>query len=219
MTNTHRLDWKIPLALLAISAIPIAAGIARLVGLASNTEFNGDSARFFAAPVPVILHIISASLFSVLGALQFSTGLRQKNPLFHKVSGRIAVQSGVIAALSGLWMTAMYPIPSALQGNLLYGVRVMVGIGMLVSIALAVTAVMHRDIVGHRAWMIRGYAIGQGAGMQVVILLPWMLVIGTPSALQRDVLMSLAWLVNLSIAEWVIYKQLGLNFLFYRVGL
>lgn len=219
MTNAPRLDLRIPLALLAISAMPIAAGIARLVGLASNTEFNGDSARFFAAPVPVILHIISASLFSVLGALQFSTGLRHKNPLFHKVSGRIVLPSGVVAALSGLWMTAMYPIPPGLQGDMLFVVRLLVGTTMVISIALALIAVMRLDITAHRAWMIRGYALGQGAGMQVVVLLPWMLVIGTPSMLQRDVLMSLAWLVNLSIAELVIHKQLRRNFFFYKVGL
>lgn len=219
MTTATRIDWKIPLALLVISAIPIAAGIARLVGLASNTEFNGDSARFFAAPVPVILHIISASIFSVLGALQFSTGLRHRSSQFHKVSGRIVVPSGVIAALSGLWMTTMYPIPPELQGGLLYGVRLLVSAAMVISIILSVIAVMRRDIAKHRAWMIRAYALGQGAGMQVVIFLPWMLLIGTASVLQRDVLMSLAWLVNLSIAEWIINKQPQRNFLFYRIGL
>jgi len=219
MTNATRIDWKIPLALLVISAIPFAAGIARLVGLASNTEINADNARFFAAPVPVILHIVGASLFSVLGALQFSTGLRHRNPQLHKVSGRIVVASGVMTAFSGLWMTVMYPIPPELQGDLLYGVRLLVSTAMLISIVLAVIAVMCRDIAKHRAWMIRGYAMGQGAGMQVVVLLPWMLLIGTPSVLQRDVLMSVAWLVNLFIAEWVIHRQHQENFLFYKVRL
>jgi hypothetical protein len=101
-------------------------------------------------------------------------------------------------------MTTMYPIPPELQGDLLYGVRLLVGTAMAVSIVLAVTAAMRRDTAKHRAWMIRGYALGLGAGMQVVVLLPWMLLIGTPSVLQRDVLMSLAWLINLFIAETVI---------------
>lgn len=216
MKSVIRTDWKIPLALLAVSAIPCAAGIARLAGLASDTAFNGDSERFFASPVTVILHIIGASLFSILGALQFSTGLRQRYPQWHKVSGRVVAASGVVAALSGIWMTVMYPIPAALQGDLLFGVRLLVGTSMLMSIVLAVTAVMHRDIARHRAWMIRGYALGQGAGMQVVVLLPWMLIMGTPSALQRDVLMSLAWLINLSIAEMLIQKRSCEIFRFYR---
>jgi len=216
MKSAIRTDWQVPLALLAVSAIPCAAGIARLAGLASNTAFNGDSERFFASPVTVILHIISAGLFSLLGALQFSTGLRRRYPQWHKASGRVVAASGVVSALSGIWMTVMYPIPAELQGDLLFGVRLLVGTSMLVSIALAVTAVIHRDIARHRAWMIRGYALGLGAGMQVVVLLPSMLIMGTPSALQRDMLMSLAWLINLIIAEMVIQRRSWGTFCFYR---
>jgi hypothetical protein len=40
----------------------------------------------------------------------------------------------------------------------------------------------------------------------VVVLLPWMLVIGKPTVLQRDVLMSTAWLINLVIAEMAIQR-------------
>lgn len=187
-----------------------------MAGLASNTVFNGDSERFISSPVPVILHIIGAGLFSLLGAMQFSPGLRQRYPQWHKVSGRVVAASGVVAALSGIWMTVMYPIPAALQGDLLFGVRLLAGTSMLMSIVLAVTAVMHRDFAGHRAWMIRGYALGQGAGTQVVVLLSWMLIMGTTSALQRDVLMSLAWLINLFVAEMLIQKRTCELFRFYR---
>lgn len=206
MTNAPRIDWKMPLALLLISAIPLAAGIARLSGLVGNPEISAENARFVAAPLPVIVHILGASLFSILGALQFSSALRQRNPQWHRLSGRIVVASGVFTALSGLWMTVMYPIPPELQGGVLYGVRAFVSVAMLFSIYWAVVAVMRYDIGTHRAWMIRAYALGQGAGMQVVVLLPWMLLIGKPSLLQRDVLMSLAWLINLLVAEMVIQR-------------
>jgi uncharacterized membrane protein len=206
MTNATRIEWKVPLILLVVSAIPLAAGIARLVGLAGNPEINTENARFVAAPLPVIVHILSASVFSILGALQFSSGLRQGSPRWHRVSGRIVVASGIFAALTGLWMTVTYPIPSELQGGLLYAVRVFVSVAMLLSIFLAVTAIKGGDIAGHRAWMIRAFALGQGAGMQVVVLLPWMLFIGQPSMLHRDLLMSLAWLVNLLIAEMAIQR-------------
>ena len=165
-------DWKIPLVLLLLSAIPVAAGIGRLLELASNPEIITENARFVAAPLPVILHIIGATLFCALGAFQFSAPLRQRNPQWHKASGRLVVASGVVCAISGLWMTVMYPIPPELQGDLLRGVRVFVGAAMLASIVLAVAAVMRRDIANHQAWMIRAYALGQGAGMQVVVLLP-----------------------------------------------
>jgi uncharacterized membrane protein len=201
MTHATRIDWKVPLALLLLSAIPFAAGVARLVGLAGDPEISTGNARFVAAPLPVIVHILSVSLFSLLGALQFSAGLRQRSPRWHRLGGRLVVASGTGAALSGLWMTIRYPIPAELQGDLLYGVRVLVGLAMLLSLAKAVAAVMAGDIGRHRAWMVRAYALGQGAGMQVVLLLPWMLLIGTPGVWQRDLLMSLAWLINLALAH------------------
>lgn len=206
MKSATRIDWKMPLALLVVSAIPVVAGIARLVGLAGNPEISPENARFVAEPLPVILHIISATLFSVLGALQFSTGLRLRIPQWHRVSGRVAVACGIVAAISGLWMTVVYPIPPELQGSLLYDVRVLVSTGMLLSIVWSVVAISRRQIDAHRAWMIRAYALGQGAGMQVIVLLPWILLIGKPSMFQRDVLMSVAWSINLLIAEMAIKR-------------
>jgi uncharacterized membrane protein len=204
MTHAARIDWKVPLSLLLLSAIPIAAGIARLAGLADDPEISTENARFIAAPLVAFMHILSASLFCILGALQFSSWLRQRSPRWHKVSGRLVAAGGVFAAISGLWMTVTYPIPPELQGGLLYVVRVFVSLAMLTSIFMAVAAVTGGDIASHRAWMIRAYALGQGAGMQVVVLLPWMLAIGKPTVFQRDVLMSLAWLINLLVAELVI---------------
>lgn len=206
MKTATRIDWKVPLVLLFISAIPLAAGITRLMGLTGNPEISTENARFVAAPLSVIVHVLSASLFSILGALQFSSGLRQRCTQWHRVSGRIVVASGIFAALTGLWMTVMYPIPPELQGGLLYAVRVFVSVAMLFSIFLAVAAVKGGDIATHRTWMIRAFALGQGAGMQVVVLLPWMLLIGKPSMLHRDLLMSLAWLINLLVAEMTIQR-------------
>ena len=216
MTNTTRIDWQVSLVLLVISAIPVAAGIARLAGLAGNPEISTENARFVAAPFPVIVHVLSASLFSILGAFQFSSGLRQRNPGWHRVSGRIVVVSAIFAALTGFWMTVTYPIPPELQGGLLYAVRIFVSVAMLLSIFLAVTAVKGGDIATHRAWMIRAFALGQGAGMQVVVLLPWMLLIGKPSMLHRDLLMSLAWLINLLVAEMAIQRWSPRNSNLYR---
>lgn len=214
--HARKRDWLMPVGLLAISFIPVVAGALRVAELAAGTAITPENARFVDAPTPVVLHIIGASLFCLLGAFQFSTGLRWRSPQWHKVSGRVVATSGAGAALSGIWMTLVYPIPTALQGDLLFWVRLLVGIAMLMAIVLAVAAAMNRDIARHRAWMIRGYALGQGAGTQVIVLLPWMLISGPPSAWQRDVLMSLAWLINLTIAEMLIQKPSFGILLFYK---
>ncbi len=208
MITSTKPDWPIPAALLALTAVPFVAGIARLVSLAAGTAITPENARFIAMPLPVVLHIISATLFCILGAFQFAPGFRRRRPGWHRIAGRVLVASGFVVGLSGLWMTQFYPLRlQHLQGDLLYGVRILVGSGMILCIALSLAAIMRRDIARHRAWMIRGYAIGQGAGTQVLVLLPWALIFGTPSDLNRDILMSAAWVINLAVAEWIIRRR------------
>jgi hypothetical protein len=55
--------------------------------------------------------------------------------------------------------------------------------------------------------MIRGYAIGLGAGTQVLTLLAGELIAGPPNELSRALLMGAAWVINLAVAEWIIRKQ------------
>lgn len=78
---------------------------------------------------------------------------------------------------------------------------------MTLALVLAVRAVLQRRMAEHQAWMVRAYALGQGAGTQVLILLPVTLLVGAPTFLLRDVLMALAWGLNVAIAEWLIRRR------------
>lgn len=200
-------DWKIPVWLLVLTFIPVAAGISRLIGLSQGAEINPDNSRFFESPVPVVLHIFSVSFYCIFGAFQFSAGLRKRNMNWHRITGRLLIPAGLISALSGLWMTVFYPIPFQQQGPPLLYFRLFVGVAMIACLILGFTTILKRKTVEHRAWMIRAYAIGQGAGTQVITLLPVMLLIGTPSQFTRDMLMILAWVINMSLAEWIIRRN------------
>lgn len=194
-----------------LSFVPVIAGAVRLSALAGGASGGGvtpDNARFMANPAPVVLHVLSASLFCVLGALQFDAALRQRFPRLHRIAGRVAAPCGIVAALTGLWMTTVYAIPAELQGPLLYGARLVVGLAMALAVTLSIRAVLQRRIVQHKAWMVRAYALGQGAGTQVLILLPVTLVAGAPTFIFRDVLMASAWGLNMVFAEWVIRRRL-----------
>ena len=85
MTTSARADWQIPAALIALTAVPFAAGVARLVSLAVGAEVTPENARFFAVPLPVVVHILSATLFCILGAFQFAPGFRRSRPDWHRV--------------------------------------------------------------------------------------------------------------------------------------
>ena len=143
-----------------------------------------------------------------LGALQFDSALRHRFPRLHRIAGRVAAPCGIVAALTGLWMTAAYAIPAELQGPLLYEVRLVVGLAMALAVIVSVQAVLQRRIAQHKAWKVPAYALGQDAGTQVLILLPVTLMAGAPTFVFRDVLMASGWGLNVVFAEWVIRRRL-----------
>jgi len=212
MSNSPRPSWRQPAALLLLSLVPVAAGAVRLSTLAGNRGVTAENARFITAPGPVAVHIVSATLFCLLGAVQFDPAFRQRYPRLHRGAGRVAAPCGMLAALTGLWMTLAYPIPAALQGDLLYAVRTVVGLAMALAIAVSVRAVLQRRMARHQAWMVRAYALGQGAGTQVLILLPVTLMAGAPTFFFRDVLMASAWGLNAAFAEWLVRRRLPPTF-------
>ena len=193
-------------ALLLLSVIPLAAGAFRLSELVGGAKITPVNARFFASPLPVVLHIVSVGVYAILGPFQFATRFRQHRPGWHRRVGRILVAGGLLVGLSALWMTVFYPRPAG-SGELLYALRLLFGSAMVVSIVLGFGAIRRGDVKRHRAWMMRGYAIGLGAGTQVFTLLVGELVGGPPSELGRAFLMGAAWVINLVVAEWIIRKR------------
>ena len=72
---------------------------------------------------------------------------------------------------------------------------------MIVAMGIAVAAIRSGNVHRHRAWMTRAHALGQGGGMQVVILLPLALIDGESSGGARDLTMAAAWALNVVVAE------------------
>jgi uncharacterized membrane protein YozB (DUF420 family) len=208
MTRTTRTltkaDWKVPALLVVLSLVPTLGGLMRFMSMSGSATVTPDNARFIAAPVPIIIHIIAATLYSLLGAFQFSAGFRRRWPGFHRRAGRVLVLCGLLAGITGFWMTAFYPIPPGLQGPILQIVRLVVAAAMVASILIALSSILRRDVARHEAFMIRAYALGQGAGTQVLVLLPWTLITGQSGGPTRDLLMTLAWAINVVVAELII---------------
>jgi len=126
---------------------------------------------------------------------------------WHRWVGRLLVPCGLVVGFSGLWMTLFYPRPAG-ASDLLYVLRLLFGSGMVLSIVLGYAAIRRQDILQHRAWMMRGYAIGLGAATQVLTGMIGALVFGPPNELGNALLMGAAWVINLAVAEWIIRKRL-----------
>jgi uncharacterized membrane protein len=193
-------------ALLVLSAPPLAAGAFRLTQLAGGAEITPANARFFSAPLPVVLHIVGAAVYALLGAFQFAPGLRRRWPGWHRAAGRLLVGCGLVVGLSGLWMTLFYPWPAG-DGALLYAFRLLFGSAMVASIALGFAAIRRGDVRGHQAWMVRAYAVGLGAGTQMLTLMVGEMIAGPATEVSRALLMGAGWAINLAVAEWSIRKR------------
>jgi hypothetical protein len=110
---TTRRTWLVPVALIALSLIPIVSGSLRLVELSGGPALVPEASRFTVFPWPVVIHIVSATLLSILGAFQFVEGLRRRRR-GHRVAGRLLIPAGFLVALSGMWMAVVESTP---RGN------------------------------------------------------------------------------------------------------
>jgi len=102
----------------------------------------------------------------------------------------------------------MFYAPQPGTGSLLYVLRLVFGSAMATCLVLGVTTIRRGDVAGHRAWMIRAYAIGLAAGTQAFTGGVGGALFGT-SALQGDLAKAAAWAINLAVAEWAIRRHNG----------
>ena len=211
--RTNRLTHWVPLALLIVlGLLPLLPAVGRMVvrfaDIGAPPEMLADTSRFFVMPVPVVVHIVGACLFTLLGALQFSKSLRRRN--WHRLSGRILVVAGMLAAASGLWLTNFYP-PLGNEGPLLYTFRMAAGLGMLWFVVQGFRAARRRRFDEHRPHMIRAYALGLGASTQMLIGIPVLLIFGEPTPLVGDFMLGAGWVINLAVAQWAIGRSRSPN--------
>ena len=202
-TGQHR-SWPVPASLLLLSAIPLAAGSLRLVQLAGGPALIPADGRFGGFPAPLVIHIVGAAVFALVGAFQFLPPFRRHHRTWHRRAGRLVAGAGLTVAGSALWLTLFYQAQPG-TGQLLYVLRLVFGSAMAGSLLLGVIAIRRRDIAAHRAWMIRAYAIGLAAGTQTFTEGIGGAIFGA-GELRMDLAKGAGWVINLAVAEWAIRR-------------
>ena len=188
--------------LIALGLVPILANTLRRVALSLGSADGSADNGSPDLPLPVAVHIVTATIFVILGAFQFSPGFRRRRPVWHRMAGQVVVVAGMLVALSGLWLNQFLSFPAG-SGELLYVLRLLAGLGMALCIVIGFAAVRRRDIPRHRQWMIRAYALWLGAGTQVFTLGFGEAIFGE-TALIVALLNAAGWMINLAVAEWAI---------------
>jgi hypothetical protein len=82
--STRERSWPAPSALVALSAIPLTAGALRLIQLAGGPAVIPADHRFAGFPIPLIVHILAATTYALVGILQFLPRLRRRHLAWHR---------------------------------------------------------------------------------------------------------------------------------------
>ena len=98
----------------------------------------------------LIPHVLFGTLALVSGPLQFSSRLRRRPLPFHRILGRIYVISVFLSAPTGVILSAGRP---GFPGTS------MQAFAWIVCTAAALITARNRQIVQHRQWMARSYAV------------------------------------------------------------
>lgn len=201
----RKVGWPVPGALIALSVIPLTAGALRVLQLGGGPAVIPADGRFSGFPAPLVVHILGAALYAVVGAFQFLPSFRRRHGAWHRRIGRVLALAGLLVAGSALWMTLQYAQKPG-TGDVLFALRLVFASAMVGSLVLGVSAARARDFEAHRAWMIRAYAIGLAAGTQVFTEPVGAAVFGTGDV-RNDLAKGAAWVINLGVAEWAIRRN------------
>lgn len=200
----RRRSWPMVALLLVLSAIPVTSGTLRLIEVAGGPAVMPANHRYGDFPLPLVLHIVGATVFVLAGILQFLPRFRRRHPVWHRRAGRVLVPAGLLAAGSGLAMTLFFEAQPN-SGTLLYLFRLGFGSLMAISLVLGVTTIRRRDVAAHRAWMARAYAVGLAAGTQAFTAGFGEALFGT-GVVAADLAKGAGWMINLAVAEVAIRR-------------
>lgn len=206
MTPLRQTVWRLPIALILLGILPIAASIYRVIVLATTdaaTIVNPDEVRFFDMPGSILAHVIFGTLFLILGAFQMSPGLRRRSLQLHRRIGRAAAVSALVFALTGVWMVFAYP-PHSQSSSMVDVGRVAFGLATSVFIVLGILAVIRKNLAAHRAWMIRGYALAAASGIQSYLIAIVTVAMGAFDPKIADAMIVLGWFIGILAAERII---------------
>ena len=182
-------------AFMTLATLPVLAGLAR-AGVALTT--GAEAARYAAHWPAIALHVSCGAAFGLLGALQLDPGLRARRPRWHRGAGRVLVGAGGLAALSALWLNHVFPpVEGAVKA---VGVNLVAGF-LIVALTLALVQIRRGKAAGHRAWMLRAYAIGLAPALQLIFGLTEAALLGEVPAVVAVSGHYAAWVVTLALAE------------------
>ncbi len=209
-------NWPVVGLLLFMTGIPGIPAIFLLAIVAIGPS-SGDSisslinALHFGTPNAVFVHGGAGILFFLTMPFQFAPALRIKNPNWHKAAGCIALLSGYIMGVSGIWM---HHVLSPDSFGIRYIVLVVMSIAMCITFSLALWHIINGNVQSHRKWVCRAIAITLAAVTPLFVEAISFLLFGqlenifaVISQFQHNYGRLIGIAINLTIVEYIFFKD------------
>ena len=153
---------------------------------------------------PLLTHVLGASAFYLLAAIQMLPKIRRQHPVWHRRAGRIALTAGITSAVACTWITFIH---HEVQGHVLYYGRVVFGPLWILSLVMGLISARRGLYQAHREWVIRAFAIAMPAGTLIFMFLPFAIFLDEIPVVLEESIQSSAWVLHLSIEEFLIRKS------------
>jgi uncharacterized membrane protein YozB (DUF420 family) len=127
---------------------------------AGTVPADGFDRRYATHPWVAYLHITPGVLYLLLAILQLTYRFRSRHYLAHRRLGRIAAGAAILSGVFALIFGGLFAFGGPAEAS----ASVVFSLWMLICVVIAVRAIRRGDIVRHRRWMIRAFAIGAGVG-------------------------------------------------------
>jgi uncharacterized membrane protein len=185
-----RLGW----VLLLLGAL-FAAGNAVLFMTVDGHGAPQFKARLLGEPLMGWSHTMGGAVAAIIGPFQFLRFLRNRYQAVHVWLGRIYLLSVLAGGLAGLYFARI-----SLGGDTAAFGFTILAIAWLFTGSMAYLAIRRRDLLTHRRWMIRNYALTFAAATLRIELLA-LLTSGVTFAVAYKTVAWSSWVPNLLVAE------------------
>lgn len=167
--------------------------------------FRGESAfpeqlavSFKERPWGIYIHAFFSGVGLLVGPFQFHTRLRVSRLSLHQLMGRIYIICCFLGGSSGLYIAFF-----AHGGWITTGGFGSLAVLLIAATSIALIRIKEKDIIRHRLWMLRSYAL-MFAAVTLRIELPILIILHSGDFTPAYQWVSwLCWVPNIAVAEWV----------------
>jgi uncharacterized membrane protein len=203
-----RIGW-IPISLWALGSLAILSGFFR-TWVTTEALVTGvipvdpSDAHYTNNALLTLLHVVPGVIFLLLGPLQFISDIRKHWPKLHRWAGRLFILSGFTFAVTALIINVSFP---PFGGQFKSLAVYIFSIAQILTLGIALHAVLQRDFIRHRAWMMRAFAIGLAISTMRIFFIPAYLLFGVPNDLTVALGMWIGFLVNILVVELILWRE------------